>query len=431
MEHYDIIVIGAGAAGLIAAYDLSKAGKQVLILEARDRIGGRAYTISDDNFSLPVETGAEFVHGKLPVTLSLLTKAGLKYGPVKGRPWTVKHGKLKAEEDFGTDWEKLMSQLTGLKNDMTIADFLDTYFNGEEHEDLKQSVIQFVQGFDAADPKKVSAFSLRKEWMNEDDEDQYRIDKGYSALMKWLADECIANKAVIKISHAVKQINWQKDQAVLHCANREPFTANKVLITIPLGVWQTRKESQATITFMPALAHKQQAAMQMGYGNVIKLNVAFTEKIWETNRYLPMKDAGFIFSDALFPTWWTQNPNNEPLLNGWLAGPPSNLLKALSEAALQEKAKESLAYIFGVNLSFIEEKIKACIITHWGKDPFAAGAYSYETLQTAAAKRIIKEPIDNTLFFAGEALYEGPDTGTVEAAFSSGKEVAEEIIKVS
>jgi monoamine oxidase len=421
---YDVIIIGAGAAGLMAAYQLAISGRQVLILEARDRIGGRIHTVIDKNFPTPVETGAEFVHGHLPITLSFLKKAALHYSSMKGRSWSVKNGKLSQEEDFGTDWEELIKRLNALQIDMTISDFLDTHFNGEEHNELKKSVFQFVQGFDAADPKKVSAFSLRKEWSNEDNEHQYRVGRGYSSLTKWIADECLTHHAVFKLMHIVKQITWQKEDVVVRCSNGETFTAGKVLITVPIGVWQGGTASEAGIAFMPALPAKQEAAMQIGYGNVIKINLAFTEMFWENNGQYSMKDAGFIFSDALFPTWWTQNPNKEPLLNGWLAGPPADDLKPLSVKELKEKAIGSLAYIFGVDKSFVEDKIKACIITNWGDDLFARGAYSYETLQSAKAKKTLVAPIDNTLFFAGEALYDGPNTGTVEAAFTSGRDAA-------
>src|SRR5204863_5222054 len=97
------------------------AGRQVLILEARDRIGGRIHTVINKNFTTPVETGAEFVHGRLPITLSFLNKAALHYPAIKGRSWTIKEGKLLQEEDFGTDWERLMKELNDLKTDMTIS----------------------------------------------------------------------------------------------------------------------------------------------------------------------------------------------------------------------------------------------------------------------------------------------------------------------
>lgn len=428
MNDYDVIIIGAGAAGLMAAYQLSDTGKNVLILEARDRIGGRIYTTFDDSTEAPIERGAEFIHGRLPASLALLQTAGLTYTAISGRPYTIKNGAFHDNELFGAQWNVMLEELAALRRDMSITDFLETRFKSYTYSELKQAVYQFVQGFDAADPQKVSAYSLRNEWTEEDSTHQYRIDKGYCALVQWMADECLSNQATICLSHVVKQIQWQKDKAIVHCANRQSFTAGKVVITIPLGVWQSGMEGESSIRFAPELNGKQKASIQMGFGDVIKVNAIFTEKAWEMNKKRVMRNAGFIFSDTTFPTWWTQNPGGEPLLSGWLAGPPAGALKNLETHIIQEKAIESLAYIFNADERFIRQKLQTCIITNWGDDPYAYGAYSYETLQSASARKILREPVEQTLFFAGEALYDGPHRGTVEAALVSGKDVAATII---
>ena len=85
--NYDVLVIGAGAAGLMAAWELVQAGKRTAVIEARNRIGGRIHTIYDKKFSLPIEAGAEFVHGDLPITKLLLGKAGIAYPRVEGDIW--------------------------------------------------------------------------------------------------------------------------------------------------------------------------------------------------------------------------------------------------------------------------------------------------------------------------------------------------------
>src|SRR3569833_3542686 len=94
MKNEDIIIVGAGASGLMAAYTLSKAGKKVTILEARDRIGGRIHTIANESFFKHAELGAEFVHGNLPVTLRLLKQAGIEYVSAEGEMWHYRDGRL-------------------------------------------------------------------------------------------------------------------------------------------------------------------------------------------------------------------------------------------------------------------------------------------------------------------------------------------------
>src|SRR5579859_6551223 len=102
MKNTDVIIIGAGAAGLMAAYELSKAGKQVMVLEARNRAGGRIYTLND---GLHTELGAEFVHGNLPATLQLLKEAGIELQPASGEMWHSRDGKFSKNAEQFEHWD--------------------------------------------------------------------------------------------------------------------------------------------------------------------------------------------------------------------------------------------------------------------------------------------------------------------------------------
>src|SRR4051812_40063668 len=97
---FDVIVIGAGAAGLMAAWELVQTGKTTAVIEARDYVGGRARTIQDKNFELPVELGAEFVHGDLELTKMLLKKAGVQQYNVSGEIWQDEGDELDEQKDF-------------------------------------------------------------------------------------------------------------------------------------------------------------------------------------------------------------------------------------------------------------------------------------------------------------------------------------------
>ncbi|HYO22995.1 MAG TPA: NAD(P)/FAD-dependent oxidoreductase, partial [Flavisolibacter sp.] len=403
----DILVVGGGAAGLAAAYELSLAGKKVVLLEAQERLGGRIHTIVDPRFPQPVEGGAEFIHGKLPATIRLLQKAGIKYHDAAGKMWRVTKGRLQKSGEFIEGWNEVMKRLKELTEDMTIEAFLQQYFGDEAHRELRESVLRYAEGYDAADASKASALSLRDEWENDDDEHQGRIDSGYAALVDFLAEEISKRRGNIHRSHIVKEIHWEKGKAEAITADNIRFTAAKLLLTIPLGVWQAAPESPAALTFFPALSRKKEAAQKMGYGTVIKYQFQFSEPFWEKDTPNKMKDAGFILSDAEVPTWWTQNPRNNGLLTGWLAGPKAGAWKEAQESVLLQKGLESLAYIFGISADQLSEKITAHQISNWANNPFACGAYSYATLDTGWAKQVLLEPVEHTLFFAGEALYEG------------------------
>src|SRR5947207_8583883 len=104
MDQDSILIIGAGAAGLAAARDLARAGRQVIVLEARERIGGRVFTHRDHVSPVPIEMGAEFVHGKSPALWQIADAANLKLYEVSGRHWFFQEGKISRSREF---WRKV------------------------------------------------------------------------------------------------------------------------------------------------------------------------------------------------------------------------------------------------------------------------------------------------------------------------------------
>jgi monoamine oxidase len=416
-----VIVIGAGASGLAAARVLSKTGKQVTVLEARDRIGGRIFTCAADGFSLPVEYGAEFIHGDLPLTQRLAKNAGVKLREGNGRQWTVESGEKHEGEFFDAHWDKLVKELKKLDHDMSIAEFLDLHFADKKYSDLRQSVVRFVQGFDAADVNKASAFALRTEWTETNATTGYHLVGGYSQLMELMFDQCRTADVIFHFSMEAKEIYWQKDKVTVITGKGERFDAEKVLITIPPAVLKT-----GSIRFFPEIPEYQNAISKIETGGVIKFLVEFTDAAWEkdgSKDFRKFPDAYFIFSDAYVPTWWTQRPSTTPLLTGWLSGPVTQTIKLSDEELLNEGIK-SLGYIFDCPESSLRSKIRASKVINWVSDPFAQGAYAYKTVETPHVIALLSQPLEDTVYFAGEAYYKGPEMGTVEAALSSGEETA-------
>ena len=124
----EIIIIGAGATGLMAARELAKAGKKVIILEARERIGGRIWPLKEEEFGFQVQAGAEFVHGPAPVTKDIIKDAGLTYVPIEeGERWNNYTGELTKEDEL-FDKKVLREKLKELKENIPIAIFFDKYF---------------------------------------------------------------------------------------------------------------------------------------------------------------------------------------------------------------------------------------------------------------------------------------------------------------
>src|ERR1700730_283930 len=141
-----IVVIGAGAAGLVGAREVGPAGRKVTVLEARDRCGGRIYPLPAAEFGYPAEGGAEFVHGEAPVTHGLLREAGLSLLPIQGAQWTAEEGKFSREESRDPHEAELHNALRELKDDLTVAEFLRRRFAGSEYGRLRHRIGRMVEG---------------------------------------------------------------------------------------------------------------------------------------------------------------------------------------------------------------------------------------------------------------------------------------------
>ncbi|MFI5135867.1 MAG: flavin monoamine oxidase family protein [Chitinophagales bacterium] len=431
----DVLIVGAGAAGLMAAQELSKSGFKVTILEARDRIGGRIFTMKNI-FSHPVEAGAEFIHGDLPVTLGLIKEAGLSLRAMQGIFWQA-NASANANGNESSDpfyrWGELLSgKLSQLKEDMTLNEFLERNFQGNEFAGLKNSIRGFAEGYDAADPENFSTIAFRDEWMKDDEGQQFRIKGGYSSLLEWLASQIEKSGGEILLNKTVKKINWKKNEVEAISDAGEKFIAEKIIISVPLGVLNADASGEGAISFFPSVADKIESAKAMGYGAVMKIFLEFKESFWEPGKikeqmHLDLPPLGFILSGERMPTWWTQFPDDFNLLTGWLAGPRAEKMKTLSDAVLLEDSLQSLAAIFKMKLEDLKSKLLTSKIMNWTVDPFARGAYTYSTVQSKRSREILSAPVEGTIFFCGEALYDGPEMGTVEAALSSGQTVAEKI----
>jgi monoamine oxidase len=432
MNTSDVIIIGAGAAGLIAARELSKSGLKVIVLEAKDRIGGRAYTINSQS-SEPIEGGAEFVHGKLPITLSLVKEAGLELIPVSGDAWQAKEGSLIKVESFIEGWPLLIQKLKELKSDITIKEFLDLNFSDPAHQEIKESITSFVEGYDAADPSNASTVSLREEWLQENENEQFRIEGGYGKLMHYLESSSRDWNASFYFNSPVKEIQWNKNKVTIVTANLQSFHASKALITVPIGVLAANDKSYS-IAFKPEIKDYINAAREIGFGSVIKIVLEFNSSFWKQihlkNQNDSLEDMGFIFSKASVPTWWTQHPKESNVLTGWLAGPKSKRYSNVKDEEIITLALISLSEILGLEIKVIKEQLKLSKVFNWNKDPFTQGGYGYAKLKTKEAKLTLNTPIENTIYFAGEGLYQGPETGTVEAALVTGFNAAQKIGKV-
>ena len=420
----DILIIGAGAAGLLAARTLAAAGQRVCVVEARDRVGGRVHTSTPAGFTRAIEAGAEFMHGDVPLTKALLLEAGMAWQAADGHTYQVQSGQLQTDADFFRLLPPLLDKMLALDHDMPLADFLAQEFAGPEHAELRTFATQFAEGYDAADASRVSAWALRDEWAAGGADDSPRPVGGYGPLLHWLAAQAQAAGATLHLATPIQEISWQPGAVRARAAGGAVYQARQLLCTVPLGVWQRLAGQPGYLHFEPEIPAYRAAAAQLGFGSVIKIILEFQTPFWHDR----LPELEFLLSDAPVPTWWSQRPAPTPQLTGWLAGPAAHRLRDAPAETVLQQALASLSYLLATPLAALQAQLRAHQVRNWGSEPYAHGAYSYPTVGAAAARAALAAPVADTLFFAGEGVYEGPYGGTVEAALVSGQVAARTLL---
>ena len=414
----EVIVIGGGIAGLSATHSLSSNGLSVTLLEARNRLGGRILTLHEKD--LPLDLGAEFIHGRHPDLWKLIGSATLAADAVPDRQLRVENDGSLQPHDFWGEISKVLGQIDINKPDESFATFIA---HAEGSPDLKKQAIDFVEGFNAAHAGRISAHSVavaEKTSEEMDGDRQFRLQNGYGSLVHWLQTLAHNQGCTLRLACEVTTIKWKPGEVETtfsHEGKTESLLANAAIVTLPLGVLQG-----GTVQFDPPLPSRQQRAISdLASGSVMKITMVFQERVW------PEANFGFVHSlDDPIPTWWSDPRGN--VLTGWAGGPRAEQFESFDAGALEDCAVKTLARIFGESPKRIRGALEASYLHNWSKDPFARGAYSYVPLGAMSAPEYLAEPLERTLFFAGEATAQGCQVGTVHGALESGMRAARELI---
>ena len=437
----DVLIIGAGAAGLTAALELSRAGLRVEILEARDRVGGRMFTSYDPVLNHPIELGAEFVHGLPPEIWLPVQQHNLKVTEVEGDLWCSINSKLQ-RCNFFAQAGKILSAMEdefddSNKSDESFLDFLARRFPGKDHEEAKQWATGYVSGFNAADPGLVSVRWLvnsRRADEQIDGDRAFHIAGGYHSLVDILLRELKDLNVQIRLNTIATNIKWNPGSVEIFANGPQletSFFASRTLITLPLGVLQ----ATGFVRFEPELpAEKQTALDNLAMGKVVRVTLCLRERFWQglhgTEDSRTLAKLSFLFSrDRFFPTWWTQMPEPVPIITGWSAAGAAESFAGMDERSIMEQALGSLSSILQLEKSKIASQLTAAYFHDWDSDPFSRGAYSYVKVGGEGCERTLGLPIGNTLFFAGEATDISGHNGTVHGAIASGQRAARDILK--
>jgi monoamine oxidase len=434
----DLIIVGAGISGLASALALTQAGLKVVILEARDRIGGRIFTQWDEALQAPVELGAEFIHGRPPEIWDLIAKLQLTPEEMSGDNWCFTDGRLKPC-DFFAKVDDLLGKLDEKAPDESFQRFLDRCCSGPGGDLTREWATGYVTGFHAADPAKISVHSLAKAARADEKiegERAFRLPAGYQSLVQHFTDALRVCDVPILLGTVVEEIRWRRGQVQItaHSANRRlDYQSSRALITVPISVLQAEPPRAGALRFYPTLPEfKQQALKQLAMGKVIRVVLRFRTRFWNDLRppdsSTSLSSLRFLFSrEKWFPTWWTTLPEKLPLLVAWAPFGDAERLSGQTEAFVTDKALQTLARLLGTDSQALQNLLEKTYWHDWEQDPFSRGAYSYVKAGGDNAQHDLGLPLENTLFFAGEATDLNGHNGTVHGALASATRVVEEI----
>ena len=394
----DIVVIGAGVAGLAAARACERRGHRVVVLEARDRIGGRIHTLRPRGWPMPVEAGAEFVHGRSPSLLPLAKEAreirGGHYMPGPER-----------RDDL---WESVMEKIGLLPaaRERTVAQALRTLrFRLRTNAEEKQLAADFLEGFNAARLDRASVKAIvqqTKASEKVEGERIARLSRGYD-----LVPRRLARGLRIDLGTKVREIRWSR-KGVRILAEGSTLEAARAIVTVPLGVLQA-----GSVRFVPALPKwKTRAIAALAMGPVVKVALLFERPHWPD-------DLAFLHAHGeAVPTFWRPLPSRAPALVGWAA---SRNAEALRGRDLAAAALRSLASALGERLRPVRT-----LTFDWQADELARGAYSWVPVGEMRAQPALARPV-GPLHFAGEATHFEGACGTVHGAIETGIRAAHEV----
>ena len=415
----NVIVIGAGIAGLSAAWHLKEAGIAATVLEARDRIGGRVWT-NRDFADIPVEFGAELIHGRSPEvnTWEWVRKLGLTtwhwnkiddsmIRTEEGEWLTMGEARAASTElDITRSWD--LSDVPAPRDDENLGAYLRRIgFSATQMRYVQRSFAN-AEGESMRYLNAKAHAHLFKDSDGADDYSDFRILDGYDSYYEQLADGLD-----IRLSSAVTTIDWSDCVSVMISAD-DVFTADAAVVTLPLGVLQADR-----IKFAPSLPPiKQEALAGLRMGPVMKLVYLFDEPILDPS-------IGAIYAKGNPPMWWSSTLGRDGgavVWTGFFTGDYARELLPIGEEAALQRGLETLrAEIGNPDLQYAKARW-----VNWPEDEFAMGGYSACLPGHYDAREKLAQPTP-PLYWAGEASAPHHLTAMVHGAYFTGQRAANEI----
>ncbi len=429
-----VVIVGAGFAGLACGDALKRAGIPFVVLEAKDRVGGRVRTEYDLVPGHPVEGGAMMVHGSDASVLRWIEEFGLtakKVPEFRGALFFVK-GKLRSSLGLAlSGLEPLRASLQTMRKfpkaiaryngpDITLDRFLE-----ERHAlpTARRFVGAMYASINAADPDEVSVRGLSEDanveslglpWAN------YQVPEGYARIAERRAEGFIDR---IRLNTRVRNVEWSRDGVLVRAdgpTGPETYEGAAAVITVSLGVLQAN-----AIGFRPELPEPKRAAIRaIGFGHADKILLAFDASVHRTVLGKTSSLASTQGSWFFFPFYGREDL--PVVLEGFLSGRRALALSGRPGAEVIETVVRELeAMLRGADL---RSHLIAARYVDWSADPDVRGGYTFPKVGGGAdQRRVLADPVDDVLFFAGESTHAAGQYATVHGALDSGVRAAEEV----
>jgi monoamine oxidase len=418
MNSPDVIILGAGVAGLAAARDLTAAGLRVLLLEARNRLGGRVLT--RHTLQGPIELGAEFVHGAVGEILGVAQEAGLALREMDRRAPRPSERSGSGPGDFFSAIDAVLAHASG-GEDESFQHLVDRI---QVDPAIKARSLGMVEGYHAADPAKMSVQALADNTSADErpgGERQFRFGQGYDGLVNALFQQVAGELCTLQLNTVGTAVAWRRKHVVVRTAAGDEVSAPHLVSTVPLGVLKA-----GAIDFSPRLPEKEDALRRLEMGDAARLSLQFEGEPWVGHASFS-EDGFLVTGEPPFPVWWISRPAPWPVVTGWAGGRRAGELARLTEGERVRVGLEALARVLGADVERLRRELRGGFSYDWRGDPFARGAYSYAGVGGRHAGAELAVPVDETIFFAGEATQSDGRNATVHGAIASGMRAAREI----
>ena len=429
----DVVVVGAGVAGLAAAGALKKSGVTVLVLEARDRPGGRVWTA----FGRPaLERGAELLPAEGEAT-RLLRGVGCELAPMAMGHGQLSDGRLEPVQfdDVLQTVGPLLQRAAADGDDRTLAETLaETLADAEVTPEEASRFRQYVEQYHAAPADEVSTrwlAAVEAAGEGGGGGEQVRAPAGLDRLVELLREE--VGRDAVWTDRPVDRVEAAPPQhrggvrVQLGGGQREmeEVTARAAVVAVPVSLLSAGRPR-----IVPWPDGHARALDGLRMGRVVKVVLRFRTPFWiRSEDREAWRETTFIHTDGAFPTWWTTAPRSEPVLVAWAGGPAADGLveRAGTREALVDLAVSQLGALLGTASADIQDQLEQAEWHGWAADPWTGGAYPYAVEGSADAGGRLAHPIEGRIWITGDATAEEP--ATIEGALRAGRRTASEVLE--